>query len=499
MPMTTNDGTDVKTYRRRNRWWAATAASVVVAIFTVAGSYRVMSALNVDGPAHASPIFPVTREVMRKGLGDVLDERLSEERLKAMLGVSASAAAAKEKEAQNALAKVAAQQGRAVETPPPGPDYAVKFFKTRSADLAEDLARSAQVATPKPLQPRFGAGNRDAELQAIRDAVSVMIDTRADLGKLVNAWASSVAGDAGVKRVWSDGKYTPPPVDFLASALDSKTLSRAVAKRVAEAVSVHTADAAAVASAARGVASRLTWGVTAIIFIGLWWAAMLTAGWQLWSLLPPGKAAKTLAVSVFAALAAGSTTYAFTRGPESLSLLGPLLQRLEYESGTQIVHLARLFGAMTTSAVVLLLAAASVTTWYATQATCAEHVEGVRTIFNVAAALLVAESIQIAALYTWPAATLEHAQSTAGPLGNAALLSAGLAGALFSVALMIVYLPAMSVLRAVARDAGDQAGKAMLEEEGVGDSGLQWLMRMLQALAPLLVAVPVSGLLTLFE
>jgi hypothetical protein len=512
-----NATTDVKAYRHQHRGHAATILSVVVSVATVVGGYEVIRALNVDGPSHASSIFPATREVLRKSIAEVLDERLSEDRLKAMLGVSVSAAAAKEREQQNALASIARQEGRPVQAPPPGPDYAVRFFKARSVDLADELASHIDISAVNtlsacPQAPAKGAihegaemvciaeRKRDAELLAIRKVVGRSVDSSV-LEERASAWARLVAGDAGVEQVWVDGKYKTSAAAFVVRAIDPPTMPDAIAKRVANAISVHTVDAAAVAPAARGVASRLTWGVTAILFIGLWSAAMLVAGWQLWSLLPtPRSSVVALAAGLVAAFVSGYLTYEITtRGPETFSLLGPLLQRLETESGTRILSLARLFGAMTTSAVVLLLTAASLTTWFATKGTVESHLEGLRTVFNVAAALLVAESIQIAALYRWPAAMLEYAQATTGPLENAALLTAGLAGAIFSVALMVVYLPSVSVLRAVAREGRDPAAEKLLQDHGVSDSGLQWFMRLLQALAPLLVAVPVSGLLEMFQ
>ena len=195
--------------------------------------------------------------------------------------------------------------------------------------------------------------------------------------------------------------------------------------------------------------------------------------------------------------ASAGATYHYTPGAETFALLGPILQRLEHDAHTAILPLSRVFDAMTTSAIVLLLLAASATTWKATQQTVEDRLEGVRTIFNIAAALLVAQSLQLAVLYTWPAATLEHAQGTTGPLGTAALLRAGLAGAVFSVALMIVYMPAVSVLRAVARENVGPTAETLLQQHGASDSGTQLFLRLLQGLAPLLAAVPMTGLLAL--
>ena len=507
----------VKEYRKDWRGHAATALSFIVSLVVVLGGYEVMNALNVRAPSRSSSILPVTRDVVRDSVGAVLDDRLSDERLKAMLGVNA--AAAKQTEKQNALAKIANQAGQAVEAPPPGPDYAVKHFRTRSSDLADELTSRIDASAVSTLAPCadtkdqrqntpaacYVAGNRESELRSIRDAVQASVQRSltatgsdpAQSSDPVKRWVDGVVADAGVERIWRDARYTDKPADFLVRALDPSTLPAAVAKRVAAAVSVHTIDATAAAPAARGLASRLTWGVTAIVFIGLWTAAILVAAWQLWTLLSTKSAYFTLGGGAAMAVAVGWYTYNVTSGPETFALLGPLLQRLEHEAGTEILWLARVFDAMTTSAIVLLLLAGSATTWNATKETVEAHLEGLRTIFNVAAALLVAQSIQIAALYTWPAATLEHAQSTTGPLGTAALLRAGIAGAVFSVALMIVYMPAVSVLRAVARADNTAAAETLLQRQGASDSGMQLILRLLQALAPLLAAVPISGLLSL--
>ena len=90
-------------YRKNWRGRAATALSFIVSLVVVLGGYEVMNALNVRAPSRTSSILPVTRDVLRDSVGGVLDDRLSDERLKAMLGVDA--AAARQKDLQNALAK----------------------------------------------------------------------------------------------------------------------------------------------------------------------------------------------------------------------------------------------------------------------------------------------------------------------------------------------------------------------------------------------------------
>ena len=501
-----------KVYRQDWRGRAATALSFIVSIVVVIGSYVVVDALNVRTPSGKASILPVTRDVVRASVAAVLDERLSDERLKTMLGVDA--AASQQADKKNKLATVAKQQGKAVEAPPPGPDYAVSYFKARSGALADELADGIDASAVERLAPCarndkkktscYVPGIRESELRAIREAIEPGVRSAVAVSgsgepapsEAVERWADAAAKDGGVQRIWRDGKYAEKPADFLVRALDLATLPEAVARRVATTVNVHTIDADAAAPDARGLVSRLAWGVTAIVFIGLWTAAILMVAWQLWT-LPTGFAFGTLGVGVVLAVGVGWATYHYTPGAETFALLGPILQRLEHDAHTAILPLSRVFDAMTTSAIVLLLLAASATTWKATQQTVEDRLEGVRTIFNIAAALLVAQSLQLAVLYTWPAATLEHAQSTTGPLGTAALLRAGLAGAVFSVALMIVYMPAVSVLRAVARENVGPTAETLLQQHGASDSGTQLFLRLLQGLAPLLAAVPMTGLLAL--
>ncbi|HEV8397266.1 MAG TPA: hypothetical protein VGQ37_23445 [Vicinamibacterales bacterium] len=114
-------------------------------------------------------------------------------------------------------------------------------------------------------------------------------------------------------------------------------------------------------------------------------------------------------------------------------------------------------------------------------------------IFNGGASLLVAGTVEIAMLYEWPAALF----GSSGELKTAAWLAGAFAGVLFSVILSLVYLPTASVLRTAVRTTmpPDQAA-TLLDAKGFNDTAAQQIGRILQALAPMLAAVPLSTLVS---
>jgi hypothetical protein len=119
-------------------------------------------------------------------------------------------------------------------------------------------------------------------------------------------------------------------------------------------------------------------------------------------------------------------------------------------------------------------------------------------VFNAGAVLLVAGALQVAALYSWPASMFDAAidADEGSTLESTALLVAGFVGAIFSSVLVLSYLPALSVLRVRAINANH---KEKLEEKGFEDTWSKGLLLLLQALAPLLAGVPLTGLLTLLQ
>jgi hypothetical protein len=82
---------------------------------------------------------------------------------------------------------------------------------------------------------------------------------------------------------------------------------------------------------------------------------------------------------------------------------------------------------------------------------------------------------------------------TGGTLSQAAMLAALFVGVLFSSTLAIVYMPAVSILRRRA------SGNPALATQGFDKAPLQQFGRVLQALSPLIAAVPLSGLIALLE
>jgi hypothetical protein len=222
-------------------------------------------------------------------------------------------------------------------------------------------------------------------------------------------------------------------------------------------------------------------------------AVIFICAWQIWTLTPMPWG--TLVGGGIAALLLGIAAWRTEAiAPGSLELLGPLLIDLEDQVGTNVVAMSRLLIGLAAAAIVMMLCASAAITQIDDEMLLESQAEGLRAIFNAGAALLVAGVLEIATLYGWAASAFEPAAGAPGALGNVALIAAGFSGALFSAALVLVYLPAASTLRR--RAAADETAVA---KQGFGDSTFQQLGRLLQALAPLLAALPLSGLIALLE
>ena len=420
-----------------------------------------------------------------------------------MLGVDA--AASQQADKQNKLATVAKQQGKAVEAPPPGPDYAVSYFKARSGALADELADGIDASAVERLAPCarndkkktscYAPGNWESELRAIREAI--------EPGGVRSAVAVSGSGNRRPPKRWSAGPTRPRRTAASSASgatgnmprnrrtsscvrsISPRSPRRSLGASPRPSTSTRLTPTPA-APDARGLVSRLAWGVTAIVFIGLWTAAILMVAWQLWT-LPTGFAFGTLGVGVVLAVGVGWGEDHYTPGAETFALLGPILQRLEHDAHTAILPLSRVFDAMTTSAIVLLLLAALATTWKATHrrsrigsrasgpsSTSPRHSSFSRSRFSSPCST--------------PGRRRRWSTRRARPGRSAPrrCSRAGLAGAVFSVALMIVDMPAVSVLRAVARENVGPTAETLLQQHGASDSGTQLFLLFLQGLAPLL-------------
>jgi len=75
--------TNVAVFRKNWHRVAATSLSFAVALVVMLGGAQVMSALNLRASSRTPSILPVTREVLHDSIAAVLDDRLSDERLKA--------------------------------------------------------------------------------------------------------------------------------------------------------------------------------------------------------------------------------------------------------------------------------------------------------------------------------------------------------------------------------------------------------------------------------
>jgi hypothetical protein len=176
-----------------------------------------------------------------------------------------------------------------------------------------------------------------------------------------------------------------------------------------------------------------------------------------------------------------------------------MLQMLEGDNGTHVIEASRYFAGMAAAAIVLIIVASWSTMWHDSSDALEPQLDGLRLVFNAGAVLLVAGALQVAALYSWPASVFDAAiDADAGSkLESTALMIAGFVGAVFSSVLVLSYLPALSVLRVRAINSDDKT--TLLEEKGFEDTWSKGLLRLLQALAPLLAGVPLTGLLTLLQ
>jgi hypothetical protein len=98
--------------------------------------------------------------------------------------------------------------------------------------------------------------------------------------------------------------------------------------------------------------------------------------------------------------------------------------------------------------------------------------------------MLVVGVVEIGALYSWPASLVDTA--TAVPIENIAVSYASTAGIAFSALLFVVYVPAMAALR-----------PHLPANEGTSTWPL--LGRILQALTPFAIGLPLSQLVNLLQ
>jgi hypothetical protein len=264
--------------------------------------------------------------------------------------------------------------------------------------------------------------------------------------------------------------------------------------------------------AAKDIGARLAWGATAVIFIGLWAAVAVLAGYLIWDFT---RSRNEVGWAIAGAVAAAILVAAIQSArPSSFELFGQLLRLLETDRHTRIAAAAQILNGFMAASLVLLLAAsrailrrpnpgqapaAGQNEDPATKADLAKRLDAFRSLFNLGALLLAAAAIEVATLYSWPGSLFDAASEPPASLKATALLGGGFIGALFSIVLILVYVPTLSVLREWVRAELPTTGKDLLNDAGLNDTTSQQLLRLFQALAPILAGVPVSGLIALLD
>jgi hypothetical protein len=482
----------------------------------LAGGYWVVrAALHPNGDGTPTPTTTFSERCAGRSVGRVVEARLAQDRLEALLGSATPPAAADPKAVARledvrrragAGAGAAPADGRtdvAMTTTAADSAYVIATIRSHAATLGERItarlgtcdvrrrlvAEARQLTTLRPLERR-------QQVETIVAAGWMQTDWPA----VVKRWTEMMEKDRVLAAVWArlaaerkgkaDAQGSPATSlsAHLELALDVDTLPGAVARQIADDVTVEGMPAAELELGGNDLALRLTWAGTAVLFCGMWVAMVAIGSWQIYTLLL--RPWRTLVITFVAAIAAFSWFWYADAG--RLEILGPLLEQLDAENGTSITCASHWLMGLTGVALIAMIAAMTAITYHDDPGLLKSQLEGLRLTFNAAAALLVVGALEVAALYGWAGASFE---ASPGGLSKAASASAGLAGAFFSAVLLVIYLPAGSVLRERSLRAGETS---LLADQGF-NSPFQLFTRLLQALAPLFAALPFSALMALLQ
>lgn len=258
------------------------------------------------------------------------------------------------------------------------------------------------------------------------------------------------------------------------------------------------------------VLARISWAMTALLFVAAWAIAMVGAAQTLVDALSH-RPAKVQRNALLGALGLGAVATAVTLGnPLTVGAVVDLLRegfgRLEIGHAQLLMNL---FPALAVGAALLLLAAATACLsprGDATPDARAEHLRcqlgRLRRVLYFGAGVLVAGTLQTAALHHLPVPLfIETADQVA-----MAKLAQGLSvatGSLWSLALLAIYLPAMLAIRqrswrlaeaARGQEADVTTAEAWLEKHGLTSSWNAQVGRLAALLGPFLASGPAAAL-----
>jgi hypothetical protein len=483
---------ELETYRRDNGRTAAVIAGAVVLFLTAVAGYLVAQAIRIG---EAGPIAAATTHAVQQSVGRIVDERLTADRVRMLLGLAEQPAAPNTPTA--GLQKVMDAQVGMTKA------GASAYFTTAVAELSKDLKGrlAAEISVARLNEIRRHARSESLQLQCQRIERYVTDALATAATAVVDEWSKAAAADPALAQAWGAARSPGLPVHatlhtFLAQAVAPADLIQRLARRVATDLTVSAETAGERQRAIGDLSARFAWGTTAIIFVGICGAAILVPLWQIWTLLPARRVYPTLVIAVLVAVVIGVTVAQLPAvSPDRIEFFGPILIGHEAELGTWVIGLSRALTGLAAAAVVVMFAGAWASVWVDDSVLVETQLESLRLIFNTGAAALVAGTLQLAVLYGWAAAIVGVTGDNSS-IGKAALAAAGYPGAIFSIALLAIYVPPLAVLKIRARTA-DAARQTQLANQGLSDSAREKFLVLLQALAPLLAAIPMSGLISI--
>jgi len=118
---------------------------------------------------------------------------------------------------------------------------------------------------------------------------------------------------------------------------------------------------------------------------------------------------------------------------------------------------------------------------------------GLRVLFNSGVVFLLAGTLEVAALLRWP--TVFYPETTAQAMVTTANCVATAIGAIFTVVLLAVYLPSVTILHEQVKSLPDDqrtAAEGFFNAMGFGDAGIQQISQLVKAFAPLLTGLTLT-------
>jgi hypothetical protein len=329
----------------------------------------------------------------------------------------------------------------------------------------------------------------------------------AELSTATTKWLKELQHDAFTERVIAGananvGPKADPIETGIARVLSAHRLEAALRRGL-------TADfrprimGNGVAGWSKDVAGRLTWATMAFIFCAAFVFVMTAAFGQLRH-VEEGRAGlwQRNGYLVAAVLAVVVVVVPVALGAIGVNT-GPLEEALTFFATRYGLHTGVAIKVSNVLAVIgaVFLIVGSMATFMVEVRTADEvkvQLSGLRMLFNAGAIFLLAGTLEVNALLRWPA--VFYPDATAQSLIAAANWMATAVGAVFTIVLLAVYLPSVTILHEQVRWL-PVAEKADAENAftamGFGDAGIQQVSRLLQALAPLLTGLTLTAASTL--